>query len=474
MYISWIKGFKRGGGVDLDLHGERAKSLWLYWVTSCEFCLKQLKAFSFCLLFLAPFQYIGERNQRERERERMALEAVVFQQDPFSFGCRDVYAMGGGWSYGFGFEEDKVYTQTQTQTLDANVDHQQALHGNWESSCSSMVQHLKEWDANSSSTEACTGDGFLAGVPPPPQEPAATSGRRKRRRTRSVKNKEQVENQRMTHIAVERNRRRQMNEHLAVLRSLMPASYVQRVSSSLLSLSFLCDLCQIIIDAIIISFCLFNNWVLCLPHCNQGDQASIIGGAINFVKELEQLLQPLEAQKLMKQRSQTDSSTVFSNFFTFPQYSTYSTHYNSSAATKESMAEKRSAIADVEVTMVETHANIRVLSRTRPKQLFKMVAWLHSVRLTILHLNVTTVDHMVLYSFSAKVRYKHVYISISLSLISSLWSSLNDPSLIWNFVFVLRQVEDDCVLSSVNEIATAVYETVGRIQGEAPLTWTKP
>ncbi|XP_034691618.1 transcription factor bHLH94-like [Vitis riparia] len=322
----------------------------------------------------------------------MALEAVVFQQDPFSFGCRDVYAMGGGWSYGFGFEEDKVYTQTQTQTLDANVDHQQALHGNWESSCSSMVQHLKEWDANSSSTEACTGDGLLAGVPPPPQEPAATSGRRKRRRTRSVKNKEQVENQRMTHIAVERNRRRQMNEHLAVLRSLMPASYVQR-----------------------------------------GDQASIIGGAINFVKELEQLLQPLEAQKLMKQRSQTDSSTVFSNFFTFPQYSTYSTHYNSSAATKESMAEKRSAIADVEVTMVETHANIRVLSRTRPKQLFKMVAWLHSVRLTILHLNVTTVDHMVLYSFSAKV-------------------------------------EDDCVLSSVNEIATAVYETVGRIQGEAPLT----
>lgn len=98
------------------------------------------------------------------------------------------------------------------------------------------------------------------------------------------------------------------------------------------------------------------------------------------------------------------------------------------------MAEKRSAVGDVEVTMVETHANIKVLSRTRPKQLFKMVAWLHSVRLTILHLNVTTVDQMALYSFSAKV-------------------------------------EDDCVLSSVNEIATAVYEMVGRIQfqGEAQL-----
>jgi hypothetical protein len=34
----------------------------------------------------------------------------------------------------------------------------------------------------------------------------------------------------MTHIAVERNRRKQMNEYLAVLRSLMPPSYVQRVT----------------------------------------------------------------------------------------------------------------------------------------------------------------------------------------------------------------------------------------------------
>lgn len=53
--------------------------------------------------------------------------------------------------------------------------------------------------------------------------------RRKRRRTRSNKNKEEIESQRMTHIAVERNRRKQMNEYLAVLRSLMPSSYAQRV-----------------------------------------------------------------------------------------------------------------------------------------------------------------------------------------------------------------------------------------------------
>ena len=55
------------------------------------------------------------------------------------------------------------------------------------------------------------------------------SKRRKRKRMRPVKNKEEVENQRMTHIAVERNRRRQMNDHLSVLRTLMPPSYIQRV-----------------------------------------------------------------------------------------------------------------------------------------------------------------------------------------------------------------------------------------------------
>jgi transcription factor SPEECHLESS len=33
----------------------------------------------------------------------------------------------------------------------------------------------------------------------------------------------------ISHVAVERNRRKQMNEHLAVLRSLMPCFYVKRV-----------------------------------------------------------------------------------------------------------------------------------------------------------------------------------------------------------------------------------------------------
>uniref|UniRef100_A0A7C9AB72 BHLH domain-containing protein n=1 Tax=Opuntia streptacantha TaxID=393608 RepID=A0A7C9AB72_OPUST len=54
--------------------------------------------------------------------------------------------------------------------------------------------------------------------------------RRKRKTpsTRRMKNNEEVESRRMAHIAVERNRRRQMSEHLDVLHSLLPPSYVQR------------------------------------------------------------------------------------------------------------------------------------------------------------------------------------------------------------------------------------------------------
>jgi len=74
---------------------------------------------------------------------------------------------------------------------------------------------------------------FLAPAAPADAEGAnrvQQQGRRKRRRRqRTVKNAEDAESQRMTHIAVERNRRRQMNEYLAVLRSFMPESYVHRV-----------------------------------------------------------------------------------------------------------------------------------------------------------------------------------------------------------------------------------------------------
>ncbi|KAJ4833231.1 hypothetical protein Tsubulata_049855, partial [Turnera subulata] len=125
----------------------------------------------------------------------------------------------------------------------------------------------------------------------------------------------------------------------------------------------------------------------------------------------------------------------FSNFFTFPQYSTSSSGSATLVSTNEAMNEstRYSSIADIEVTMVESHANLKIRSKKRPKQLLKLAAGLHTMRLSILHLNVTTVDQTVLYSLSVKV-------------------------------------EDDCKLTSVDEIATAVYQLLGRIQEESMMS----
>nr|AFK42640.1 unknown [Medicago truncatula] len=65
--------------------------------------------------------------------------------------------------------------------------------------------------------------------------------------------------------------------------------------------------------------------------------------------------------------------------------------------------QKQWAVADIEVTMVDSHANMKILSKKKPGQLMKIVVGLQNLRLTIFHLNVTTVDDMVLYSVSIKV-----------------------------------------------------------------------
>lgn len=160
----------------------------------------------------------------------MELEAVVYSQDPFAYGCMDSYSVaGGGGAWDYDFEcQDKTFHGI----LESNSIEQEGLHASWDSPSPPLMQQEKEWDRNLSSPGTCNGDQSIQGILfPSIMEPApvTATNRRKRRRTKSSKNKEEIENQRMTHIAVERNRRKQMNEYLAVLRSLMPPSYVQRV-----------------------------------------------------------------------------------------------------------------------------------------------------------------------------------------------------------------------------------------------------
>ncbi|KAL1223797.1 Transcription factor bHLH71 [Cardamine amara subsp. amara] len=244
--------------------------------------------------------------------------------------------------------------------------------------------------------------------PSRPLPPASRGKKRRRRKPRVCKNEEEAENQRITHIAVERNRRRQMNQHLSVLRSLMPQPFAQK-----------------------------------------GDQASIVGGAIDFIKELEHQLLSLEAQKLQLSQTVTSSTSQDSNgepenphqpsSLSLSQFFLHS--YDPNQETRNgSTSSVKTAMEDLEVTLIETHANIRILSRRRafqwstvattgPPQLSKLVAALQSLSLSVLHLSVTTLDTFAIYSISTKV-------------------------------------EESCQLSSGDDIAGAVHNMLSIIEEE--------
>lgn len=178
----------------------------------------------------------------------MALDAAVHPQD-YSMGyfCKDFFTLGGGVGGGLGHGSFDLQEQKGFVKLLGNGMMEHCADGaNWAeySSSPSVMQNVKEWDPNSS-PEACAGDykirffeGSRATMMMKDSQAAAaaaapaSAGKRKRQRTRTCKNKEELENQRMTHIAVERNRRKQMNDYLAVIRSLMPPSYVQRVRNN--------------------------------------------------------------------------------------------------------------------------------------------------------------------------------------------------------------------------------------------------
>jgi hypothetical protein len=92
----------------------------------------------------------------------------------------------------------------------------------------------------------------------------------------------------------------------------------------------------------------------------------------------------------------------FAQFFTYPQYVWCHSARNPAAGEGEEDG-RRSGVADVEVTLVETHASVRVMTTRRPGQLLSLVTGLQALRLAVLHLSVTTLDALVLHSISVKV-----------------------------------------------------------------------
>nr|XP_043613511.1 transcription factor SPEECHLESS [Erigeron canadensis] len=205
----------------------------------------------------------------------------------------------------------------------------------------------------------------------------------------------------MNHVTVERNRRKQMNEHLTVLRSLMPCFYVKR-----------------------------------------GDQASIIGGVIDYITELQQVLQSLEAKKQRKIYTDVLSPRFISSPRTIPlsprkpplsprptlpisprtpqSASPYrhklpsfmastippASPCNSSSNSdtiNELVANSKSSFADVEVKFSGPNLVLKTLSPRLPGQATKIISVLEDLSLEILQATINIVDEKMVNAFTIKI-----------------------------------------------------------------------
>ncbi|KAJ8432005.1 hypothetical protein Cgig2_026708 [Carnegiea gigantea] len=113
------------------------------------------------------------------------------------------------------------------------------------------------------------------------------------------------------------------------------------------------------------------------------------------------------------------------------QHSNESTQQGSGCNSVSSMNSGGECGDEVQVTMVESHANVKIMAKKKPKQLLRLVAGFQGLRLSVLHLNVTTIHpSFLLYSFSLKV-------------------------------------EEGCQANSVDDITAAANHILAQIQDEA-------
>ncbi|CAI9774170.1 unnamed protein product [Fraxinus pennsylvanica] len=203
-----------------------------------------------------------------------------------------------------------------------------------------------------------------------------------------------IDGQQISHITVGRNRRKQMNEHLSVLRSLMPSFHIKRA-----------------------------------------DQASIIEGVVGYITELQQVLQSLETKKQRNAYTEVLSPRLVSSLRpsllgprkpplsprinlplsprTPQPNSPYKTwlHLPTNSSPNSSMngsvnalvANSKSAIADVEVKFSCPNVLLKTVSPRIQGQTVKIISALEELSLEILHVNVNTIGETMINSFTIKI-----------------------------------------------------------------------
>lgn len=121
------------------------------------------------------------------------------------------------------------------------------------------------------------------------------------------------------------------------------------------------------------------------------------------MKELEQLLQSLEAQKRMKEIEAGSTIGISSNqYFTSPPQSDNLAEKGGKCEEKRTV-KKKSEAAEIEVTAVQNHVNLKIKCQRSLGQLARAIVALEELSLTVLHLNISSSQATILYSFNLKV-----------------------------------------------------------------------
>lgn len=131
----------------------------------------------------------------------------------------------------------------------------------------------------------------------------------------------------------------------------------------------------------------------------KGDQASIIAGVIEFIKELHLVLQSLEAKKRRKSLSPSPGPSPRPLQLSPTPESPFITHNTF----KELGACCNSPVADVEARISGSNVMLKTISKRIPGQVVKIINVLEKLSFEILHLNISTMQETVLYSFVIKV-----------------------------------------------------------------------
>ncbi|KAL5984479.1 hypothetical protein ACLOJK_018584 [Asimina triloba] len=135
----------------------------------------------------------------------------------------------------------------------------------------------------------------------------------------------------------------------------------------------------------------------------QGDQASIIGGVIEFIKELHQVLESLESKKKRKSLSPSPGPSPRPlKKKIIPATATHE-RFGFDGVKEIGASSCNSAVADVEAKISGPNVVLRTISSRIPGQLLKIITTLEHIGFDILHLNISSMDDTVLYSFVVKI-----------------------------------------------------------------------